>query len=169
MSLFEDPIVPLNSLIPCFRKVVKDFGDNGEYWLLLHFYEGGLRTPRIQDQTDKLKVKSALSDFLKSWGKPAYTGQVAFRLKHAEFLPEFQAYPGRGKLDPDVKEGALYRVDYRNFYNGYPQDIDFIQVEELIPDSKRPKPKAMPIASKTIAVEPIGRIAGPIAGLTFKP
>lgn len=169
MSLFEDPIAPLNSLIPCFRKVVKDFGDNGEYWLLLHFYEGGLRTPRIEDQSDKLKVKSALSDFLKAWGKPTYTGQIAFRLKHAEFLPEFQAYPGRGKLDLDVKEGVLYEVSYSNFYNGYPQDISIVQKQEILPESKRPKAKAMPIASKMIAAEPIGRIAGPIAGLTFKP
>lgn len=110
MTTEYHPITPLNALLPCFRKVVKGFRDNGDYWLMLHFYQGGLRAPRIVDSGDKLKVKKELADFLQAWGKPLFTGQISFYLKHAEFTDHFNVYPGAGSYDVYQKEGIHFKV-----------------------------------------------------------
>lgn len=104
------PIIPMNDITPCFRKVVKGFRDNGDYWLMLHFYQGGLRAPRIHDAGDKPKVKKTLANFLLALGKPRFTGQIAFYMKHAEFTDHFNVYPGSGSYDEHEKEGIKYRV-----------------------------------------------------------
>ena len=120
MSLEVDyhPMASLDALVPCFRKVVKGFRDNGEYSLILHFYNGGLRAPRISDTGDKQKMKEALTDFLRVWGKPRYTGQIAFSLKHAEFKDYFNVYPGSGSFDEYQKEGINFEViHYQQDYN----------------------------------------------------
>lgn len=110
MATNYHPITPMNDLIPCFRKVVKGFRDNGDYWLMLHIYQGGLRAPRIQDAGDKTKVKKALADFLQVWGKPHFTGQISFYMKHAEFTDHFNVYPGSGSYDRYEKEGIHFKV-----------------------------------------------------------
>ena len=110
------PTHALDALIPCFRKVVKGFRDNGDYWLILHFYNGGLRAPRISDAGDKQKVKNALTQFLGVWDKPRYTGQIAFHLKHGEFKGNFNSYPGSGSFDEFQKEGIKYQVHSREDY-----------------------------------------------------
>ncbi len=112
------PMAALDALIPCFRKVVKGFCDNGDYWLILHFYNGGLRAPRISDVGDKPKVKKALTEFLRVWDKPRYTGQIAFYLKHGEFKDYFNVYPGSGSFDEYQKEGIKFKVtSYTQDYN----------------------------------------------------
>jgi hypothetical protein len=112
MSIEVDnhPTASLDALVPCLRKVVKGFCDNGDYWLILHFYNGGLRAPRISDAGDKQKVKKALIEFLRVWGKPRYTGQIAFYLKHGEFKEYFNVYPGSGSFDEYQKEGIKFKV-----------------------------------------------------------
>jgi hypothetical protein len=131
MSLEVDyhPTATLDALIPCFRKVVKGFCDNGDYWLILHFYNGGLRAPRISDAGDKQKVKKALTEFLRVWDKPRYTGQIAFYLKHGEFKDKFNAYPGSGSFDEYQKEGINYKEIH--FQNGYNEnDPWFYRIDE---------------------------------------
>ncbi|WP_306537406.1 hypothetical protein [Geobacter sp.] len=130
MTLDYHPISRLNGLIPCFRKVVKGFKDNGDYWLILHFYQGGLRSPRILDAGDKQKVKKELADFLQVWGKPLFTGQVAFYMKHAEFSDLFNVYPGSGSFDEYQKEGIQYEaVSFKEYNAGY-DDPWFYRIDE---------------------------------------
>lgn len=130
MTTEYHPITPLNDLIPCFRKVVKGFRDNGGYWLMLHFYQGGLRAPRILDTGDKQKVKKALADFLKIWDKPKFTGQVAFYLKHGEFTDEFHVYPGSGTFDEYQKEGIKFEVVSFQEYNASFEDPWFFRIDK---------------------------------------
>jgi hypothetical protein len=131
MSLEVDyhPMAALDALIPCFRKVVKGFCDNGDYWLILHFYNGGLRAPRISDTGDKQKVKKALTEFLRVWDKPRYTGQIAFYLKHGEFKDYFNVYPGSGSFDEYQKEGIKFKVISRQ--QDYNDDCWFYRIDEI--------------------------------------
>ncbi|MBW4057288.1 MAG: hypothetical protein HIU83_18285 [Proteobacteria bacterium] len=127
MTTEHHPITRLSTLLPCFRKIVKDFRDNGDYWLMLHFYQGGLRAPRIVDTGDKLKAKKELADFLKAWGKPQFTGQVSFYLKHAEFTDHFNVYPGAGSYDEYLKEGIQFKV--KTYYD-QDEGMDVYRIEE---------------------------------------
>lgn len=129
MTLDHHPITRLNALIPCFRKVVKGFNDNGDYWLMLHFYQGGLRSPRILDTGDKQKVKKELAEFLLVWGKPLFTGQVAFYMKHAEFTDRFNAYPGSGSYHPFEKEGIIFDVVSFKEYNSSYDDPWYYRID----------------------------------------
>ncbi len=126
MITVDHPITPFNALIPCFRKVVKGFRDNGDYWLMLHLYQGGLRSPRIIDTGDKQKVKKELAAFLHIWEKPQFTGQIAFYMKHAEFTDLFNVYPGAGSYDVYQKEGIQFKVFrfYDEEYNSWFHRID---------------------------------------------
>lgn len=120
MSLEVDyhPMASLDAVIPCFRKVVKGFRDNGDYSLILHLYNGGLRAPRIFDVGDKREVKEALADFLRVWEKQRYTGQIVFHLKHGELKDDFDAYPGSGSFNEYQKEGIKFQVSrYQHGYN----------------------------------------------------
>ena len=69
-----------------------------------------MRAPRIVDAGDKRKIKKELGNFLQAWGKPYYTGQIEFYLKHAEFTDNFNAFPGVGSLDMHGKEGIMLQV-----------------------------------------------------------
>lgn len=106
-----DPIATLNKTVPCFRKVVKGFKDNGDYWLMLHIYQGGLRSPRIFDAGDKVKVKNGIANLLQAWDKPHYTGQLACLMKHSEFTERLCAYPGAGSFDEYQKEGISLKIE----------------------------------------------------------
>jgi hypothetical protein len=131
MSIEVDnhPTASLDALVPCLRKVVKGFCDNGDYWLILHFYNGGLRAPRISDAGDKQKVKKALIEFLRVWGKPRYTGQIAFYLKHGEFKEYFNVYPGSGSFDEYQKEGIKFKVT--SFTQDYNDDRCLYRIDEI--------------------------------------
>jgi len=89
------------------RKTDKNFRDNGDYKLILHFYEGGLRSPVVTDKCDKQKIKEVLTDFLRLWDKTNFTGQLVFPLRHSEFKPEFTSFPGKGSFDEN-KQGDRY-------------------------------------------------------------
>jgi hypothetical protein len=131
MSIEVDnhPTASLDALVPCLRKVVKGFCDNGDYWLILHFYNGGLRAPRISDTGDKQKIKEALTDFLRVWGKPRYTGQIAFYLKHGEFKEYFNVYPGSGSFDEYQKEGIKFKVT--SYTQDYNDDRCLYRIDEI--------------------------------------
>lgn len=131
MTIEHHPIIPLNALLPYFRKVVKGFRDNGDYWLMLHFYQGGLRTPRIMDSGDKQGVKQLLADFLKVWGKPKFTGQITFYLKHGEFTDIFNVYPGSGSFDTCKKEGIAFKVNSYQEYNSSYDDPWFFRIDNV--------------------------------------
>jgi len=109
--LNSDPIAPLNALIKRFRKVVKNFRDYGDYQLMLSFYQGGMRAPRIFDTGDKQKIKKELAEFLKLWRKEDFTGQIVFHLKHGEFTRHFDVYPGSGNIDKNQKEGFHFLIE----------------------------------------------------------
>lgn len=108
-ELSDNPLHLLDPIIPFFKKNDKDFRDNGAYRIIVHCYLGGLRAPRFVCPDDRKNVKGILSDFLWSWEKLYYTGQLVFHLKHGEFTDLFDSFPGGGSLN-ECKEGVRYRV-----------------------------------------------------------
>jgi len=120
--LLVHPLTQLNVLIPCFRKVVRGFNDNGPFELILHFYNGGLRTPRSLDAEDKLRIKEKLTTFLREIGESDYTGQIAFEIILGKFTDTFDMYPGRSSFDRKTKLGYRMKVEVDSWgdrVNGY--------------------------------------------------
>ena len=132
--MLDHPLHALNERIEVFRKIVPGFRDNGRFELVMNFYKGGLRAPRIVDSSDKDVIKRIFRVFLEDLGKPYYTGHVVFILRNGELTDTFDLFPGSGRLDRDFKEGDRYVVwtdvigDDEDSFELY----SFVKKEELV-------------------------------------